>query len=83
MATIAVANRHVLVSCPELAEVHSMMSWWDNQIGQVKERHLLAETRSFWSVHVEAGTLPIQQSVWVSLTPTFPAGERRVVCQAG
>ena len=59
VATIAVANRHVLVACPELAEVHSMMTWWDNKTGQVKERHLLAEIRSFCIVHVEAGTLPM------------------------
>ena len=47
VSTIAVANRHVLVSCPELAEVHSMMSWWDSKNEQVKNHHLLAETRSF------------------------------------
>ena len=45
VSTIAVANHHVLVTCPELAEVHIMMSWWDNKKEQVKNRHLLAEYR--------------------------------------
>ena len=41
VSSIAVANRHVLVSCPELAEVHSMMSWWDGKNGQVKNTCLV------------------------------------------
>ena len=62
VSTIAVANHHVLVTCPELAEVHIMMSWWDNKKEQVKNRHLLAEYRGFWSFRVEAGMLPMQHT---------------------
>lgn len=35
VSTVAVADRLVLATCPELAEVHSMMSWWNGQDSQV------------------------------------------------
>ena len=83
VSTIAVANRHVLVACPELAEAHSMMTWWDGKDGQVKKTCLVAENRCFCVVHVESGTLPTQRIAWALLIPVFPAGERRMACEAG
>ena len=35
VSTIALADGLVLAACPELAEVHSMMSWWDGNSPQV------------------------------------------------
>ena len=35
VSTIAVDNGYILAACPELAEVHSMMSWWDGTTPQV------------------------------------------------
>ena len=55
VSSIAVADRHVLVSCPELAEVHSMMSWWDKKSGQVLDNRLAAALSMF-----ETGMLPKQ-----------------------
>ena len=37
VSTIAVADGLVLAVCPELAEVHSMMSWWNGKYYQVCE----------------------------------------------
>ena len=82
VSSIAVADRHVLVSCPELAEVHSMMSWWDNKSGQVLDNRLAAGIRNFCIVHVENWHVA-QAIAWALLTIILLAGERRMACQAG
>ena len=35
--TITAADGLVFAVCPELAEVHSMMSWWNGKNSQVRE----------------------------------------------